>query len=128
MRGRTGDTVHRTELRDNLVTIAGAGTDTHRSVKRLCRFRQLPFGLIELDVASAQGRDQQWHTTMPDNLSEATLGLEYSGRGPAQHHRSALPAFYSTTDLAHTAEQIFDQVGGRQHSFEILRELQAHHG
>jgi len=36
--------------------------------------------------------------------------------------------FDPASGLAHSAEQVLDQVGGRQHPFEIFGQPQAHHG
>ena len=47
--------------------------------------------------------------------------LEHAGCGPAQDHSPSLPVFDAACDLADPAEWVLDEIGGRQHPFEVLR-------
>ena len=93
----------------------------------LCRVK-FSFSTIELRIVGAQGSDQGRNRTMAGELAEAALGLEHTGGGPTQNHGAALPAFDPAPDLTHPAEQVFNQVSGRQHPFEIFGQPQAQNG
>jgi hypothetical protein len=93
----------------------------------LCRVK-FSFSPVELHIVGAQGSGQGRNRTIAGELAEAALGLDHTGRGPAQNHGAALPAFDPAPDLAHPAEQVLDQVGGRQHPLEIFGQPKAHNG
>ena len=67
-----------------------------------------------------------------DNFSASTglsaLSFEHTRRSPSQHHGSPLPEFHSPTDVAHSAEQVLDQVGRGQHSLQARWQPEPHHG
>ena len=54
--------------------------------------------------------------------------LRAPGGHPAQHHRSAAPAFHMPLHMARTAEQTLDGVRGGERSLETLRQTHAEHG
>jgi hypothetical protein len=60
----------------------------------------------------AQGGDEGRQPAITSELAETALGFERARRSPTQNHRAILPASDAASDLAHPAEQIFDQVGG----------------
>ena len=66
---------------------------------------------INCGIVGPQRGDQLGQRAITRNLAEVALGLEHAGGGPSQDHRAAPPTLHPARDLAHAAEQVFDQVG-----------------
>src|SRR5215469_9950868 len=70
---------------------------------------------VERGVTSVKCCGQSRQCSISGNFAEVAFGFEHARGGPAQDHGSALPAFDASRDLAHPAEQVFDEVGRREH-------------
>src|SRR6185437_16369586 len=66
---------------------------------------------VDGGIMSTQRSAQLRYRLKSSDFAKVTLSFEHAGRCPAQDHHSSLPALYPSCDLAHSAEQILDQIG-----------------
>ena len=78
---------------------------------------------LNCSVVCSQRGVQFPERAVADDLAKVTFSFPRPSCGPAQDHRTALPAPYSTRHLTHPAEQVFDEVGRGQGSVGQMAEI-----
>lgn len=75
---------------------------------------------------SAQRGIELGKAAIASDFAEVALGFEDAGCGPAENHSTTLPTPHAAGQIANSAEQVFDEIGRRQHPGEAFRQIQAH--
>lgn len=99
---------------------SGFGTaPSHRVLKLSSRpgvfLGCLGFGFKVYFVVVVQSSDEELgNPPVSLDAPEALGGIDCRRTGPAQGHLSIAPGVYARAELAHAANQVFDQVGAHQ--------------